>query len=305
MKKSSRVATGWTALCWLNSLTLAEVISDSLLDASEAAENADDVTCIKGLSDKDIDRAIDSIVPNLKMKLKYAVAELRAERCEVDAVKLNQKFAADGECFTFNYGGMKEYHAGLEGMIGNPDPRVRLIMEEEHKTSQYATKSFMCWWRGKTTAEEEFDYVVDEETLPTDTTGMAGPGKPGNGIREAGRSGWNLDRFVSECHRLYPEAKLTVEEIIALRLYTGPMYIWYNHVLRWLHTGVPYDDGLLKKGESWSFWLNQHRQYPTHWYPDTKTPTAMMHVPFRTTIHILNSAIIKLSRTQKAGKVSV
>ena len=70
----------------------------------------------------------------LKTELKQAVAQLR-QTAEVDASKLNEKFATDGNSFTFTYGGMELYHGGLEGMIGNPDPRVAEQMEWEHRRS--------------------------------------------------------------------------------------------------------------------------------------------------------------------------
>jgi hypothetical protein len=109
-----------------------------------------------------------------------------------------------------------------------------------------------------------------------------------------------LQCFIDQCEKLFPAANLTREEVIALRLYTGPMFVWYNHVLRWLGQGIPYDDMLLKKGESWFSWHKQCK-YPAHW-PNSKSAEEMLYLPFRTTIHVLNSAVIKLSRTQKATK---
>ena len=126
-----------------------------------------------------------------------------------------------------------------------------------------------------------------------DTTGMAGKDKDGkgitNGIRDEGRDGWNLARFLRENAEMIKEANLMTVEVIVLRLYTGPMYVWYNNLLRYCgldvnssRPGAPFDD---YKSEN----------------PNFKTsPT---NFPFRTTLHALNSAIIKLSRTQRAERV--
>jgi hypothetical protein len=268
-----------------------EVLSSALRDKSDGDEYADDVSCMKGLSDQAIEAAVDAAAVTLKTKLKHAAAALRKTK-DVDARQLNQKFAADGSSFTFQYGSMKEYHAGLEGLIGNPDPRVGEMMAWEHASSPYSAKGFVCWWCGETTAAAEYKYVATQHAHEENTK---------NGCRERGRDGWTLQRFIDQCNELFPTAKLTKEEVIALRLYTGPMFVWYNHVLRWLKQGIPYDDVLLKKGESWSSWHEQ-RKYPAHW-PAATSVEEMLYVPFRTTIHVLNSAIIKLSRTQKATKV--
>ena len=73
---------------------------------------------------------------------------------------------------------------------------------------------------------------------------------------------------------------LLLEEVIALRLYTGPMFTLYNGVLRaWGNTEQP---GVVSRG-----------------------PNAGMDVrgKFTTTIHAINSGILKLSRLQPASPV--
>ena len=104
------------------------------------------------------------------------------------------------------------------------------------------------------------------------------------------------------------QAGLLWEELIVLRLYTGkslsniafallyshlsfsgPMYIWYNNLLRYCgvdfnfsRPGAPFDD---YKKENPNFKMDK------------------TNFPFCTTLHALNSAIIKLSRTQRAERV--
>jgi hypothetical protein len=108
---------------------------------------------------------------------------------------------------------------------GNPDPRIKETIEWEHTKSNYAAKSFWCWWRGNTTACEEYDYVVNQKAKETDTKGMAGQDNSGkditNGVRDKGRDGWNLQHFWNENIVMIEQAGLLMEEVIVLRLYTG------------------------------------------------------------------------------------
>ena len=48
---------------------------------------------------------------------------------------LHQKFAAAGDSFTFKYGTVSEFFAGLEGMIGSPSADVMRAMERDHASN--------------------------------------------------------------------------------------------------------------------------------------------------------------------------
>jgi hypothetical protein len=187
-----------------------ELLVVSGLD-TRTSEEAD---CIKALSTEAIDAAVDA-ASRIKGELREAVAIL-CQTNEVDARLLNEKFAADEKAFTFRYGGMEDYHAGLEGMIGNPDPRVAETVEWEHKHSMESSQEFSCWWKGTTTAKTEYDYVVSLAAKEEDTK---------NGRREEGRNGWTLERFMRENNKLISTAKLQKVEVAVLRLYSGQIYL--------------------------------------------------------------------------------
>ena len=61
---------GWTVESWLGSLPLLEILSEALLDESKAEADADDVSCIRGLSDKNIEAAVNLVTLKLKTELK-------------------------------------------------------------------------------------------------------------------------------------------------------------------------------------------------------------------------------------------
>ena len=70
-----------------------------------------------------------------------------------------------------------------------------------------------------------------------------------NGQREAGRDGWTMQTIMDKHASMIEEAGLQPVEVLVLRLYTGPMYIWYNNLLRYhgkpfneKRPGPPFDD---------------------------------------------------------------
>jgi hypothetical protein len=148
---------------------------------------------------------------------------------EVDAVMLNTKFAAMKGAFEFQFGGMDDYHGGLEGLIGTPHPDLETIMRYEHCDSTYAKEEFECSYTGEeggaslTTACAQYTYVAYEPAKKKRTA---------NGVREQGRDGWKLKDYMRENSAFVKKAKITKVEVLALRLYTGPMYQWYNTLLR-------------------------------------------------------------------------
>lgn len=103
-----------------------------------------------------------------------------------------------------------------------------------------------------TSPRREFEYIVGG------TVGDA-PGRAGDASQ--GRDGWRLADFVR--HPLCRAAALLMEEVAALRLYSGPMYVLYNN-------------GVLR---------------------------ARARGKFVTTIHAINSGCLKLSRMQRACTV--
>jgi hypothetical protein len=259
----------WNASAWVSQLGLWRTLSEVLL--SKGPPDGTEAERIKGLSEEAIDAAVDAALAPMKEQLKNSVKELSSED-QVDAKKLSEKFSADPSTFEFSYGSIEDYHGGLEQMIGNPSADFAAKMLWEHTASPYARSGFECWGvfdsDHKTTAKSEWHYVVDEAAQE-------------NGGREEGRDGWRIQDFINNNKELVESADLILWEVVALRLYTGPMYMFYNHILRWRKQmdpacfKSPFDDYKITKSD----------------------------FPFTTTLHVLNSAIIKLARTQPAHKV--
>ena len=269
--KLNPAGPSWTVSSWLVSLQLFDIISRELtkdMDPSEA-----EADYIKSLSQEKVKAAVANALPALQDGLMRGHGELKKQE-HVDATALNNKFSAAEGSFTFKYGGMDMYHAGLEGLIGLPAPDIERKMEWEHTESWYAQETFDCSYiDGGTTANTEYDYV----------NSPAIEASCRNGLRDANHSCWTLQHFMDDNADLIKKAGLQLAEVMALRLYTGPMYLWYNNVLRFCKSAT---------GPSW---LKHIVTWKEHHATDEP--------PFVTTLHVLNSAILKLSKVQPAQTV--
>ena len=135
------------------------------------------------------------------------------------------KFAAD-ELFA----------AGIDGIVGPLDVQYMRAMFNEHCLNAEASKQFTAWNAGheiKTTPEREWLFVVGRDGL--DKSSWTFDVERAEPVVEEGMmvEGRNAEKLAALLRS--PEVErshVTVAEIVALRLYTGPMYVKYNAVLR-------------------------------------------------------------------------
>jgi len=174
------------------------------------------------------------------------------------AEELNEKFASASDSFTFTYAGLDSFFKGLEGLVGSPSPDVLDAMGREHAS----TELFTAWnadYKRTTTPHDEFRFVL---TGALDAPDMA---TRAQGHRHA--------CFIADSRTVGPlttfaqlekakQAGLLLAEVAGIRLYTGPMYVQYNKVLR-----------------------------------------SRMKGAYVTTLHAVNSGVIKLSRLTPASTV--
>ena len=114
----------------------------------------------------------------------------------------------------------------------NPFQKVLRAMYMEHCDGPEATAQFESGYGFATCAKEEFECVVGEEGVDTKTWTLMKDAVPkvasktGPRVRDA--------RTLSEVLKSaeVEKAKLGVEEVVALRLLTGPMHELYNSTLR-------------------------------------------------------------------------
>lgn len=135
------------------------------------------------------------------------------------------KFAAD-ELFA----------AGIDGIVGPLDVQYIRTMYNEHCLNAEASKQFIAWNAGheiKTTPEREWLFVVGRDGL--DKSSWTFDVERAEPVVEEGMmvEGRNAEKLAALLRSPEVErSKVTVAEVVALRLYTGPMYVKYNAVLR-------------------------------------------------------------------------
>ena len=174
-----------------------------------------------------------------------------------EAEELHKRFLTDGNAIRLQYGSVKDFFAGLEGMLGSPASDVMHAMESEHGSHE----PFKAWNANVlrvTTPHAEWVYVAEKRAgeevqevkgvtitegvqgqpttftkHPSHKADLAGPQVP-PGQHDKGRNGWTLKHFWEQ--KEAQKAGLMLEEVAGLRLYTGPMYVPYQAVLRGLNT---------------------------------------------------------------------
>jgi hypothetical protein len=209
--------------------------------------------------------------------LAHHAAEMRAVAARSSSGGEENKFTwgLQKEGFCALFGDVALFRKGLNDIIGLPDTDIFDAMQAEHKDGEKSREFFeTANYRTKTCPADEWDFVVK----PDEKKEYAGEGKGhGQRVREdlselmAKRPpSAHADKKCEGC-----SACLSREEVIALRLYSGPMYMFYNSVLRALLAWE------VSKGEG----KGDKSEAPA--------------VEYRTTIHMISSGIVKLSEIMR------
>ena len=181
--------------------------------------------------------------------LKHAYAEMDRKRNAACESQGNAKFGV----FKMSCGGIEDFFTGLGSRIGTPCLSFKHAMKAEHCHRKDSRKLFTTKNYGISTCSYNEWYIV--EAGDTDTADMRS-GRRVPSIQEL------LELPVAQ------NANLSREEVMALILYTGPMFERYNCVLR-------------------------------RWPEKTYQEMVAEGDAFTTTIHVLVSAVQKLASVAK------
>jgi hypothetical protein len=195
----------------------------------------DQLSGIKKISKEELNIALNSFMVEVPAAVSAGVKALQFQVSAGSAVQeyINSKFALDG-AFVGKFATLDDFHNGPEELIGTPNPKILQGMKAEHCFRGNRDKKFTTSNYNVTTMpESEWEFVVEPKIgyqyphtpkersqWPTDC-GWRG---------ECGREIESLDQIMTR-----PEvtrAGLSKEEVIGGRLYTGPMFVLYNAVLR-------------------------------------------------------------------------
>eukprot|EP00300_Choanocystis_sp_HF-7_P008631 c16014_g1_i3.p1 GENE.c16014_g1_i3~~c16014_g1_i3.p1 ORF type:complete len:739 (-),score=116.90 c16014_g1_i3:77-2293(-) len=130
--------------------------------------------------------------------------------------------AADTSKFSsktkFSCGTIDDYHAGLGNRLGYADLHFMERMEAEHTKLQGCYTEFTTWnYAIATTPLQEWEYVMHRRTCPPEHSGNGRRIVP---LQELMELASTTNAGLREC------------EVLAIVLYTGPMYVVYNAMLR-------------------------------------------------------------------------
>jgi Ca2+-binding EF-hand superfamily protein len=177
-----------------------------------------------------------TVLPHI---LRNGLKELRSSNNGSTVVQqhINSKFVLDG-AFVGQFATLSDFYNGPEALIGVPNPKIFVGAEKEHcfrvnaqerfNTSNYNIDTYPALeWEFVVCPKEDGDYPH----TPRDKSKW----KKGNSWRgDHGRDVIKLDNFLSNetIKPILAKAELRNEEVICLRLYTGPMFVLYNASLR-------------------------------------------------------------------------
>ena len=121
------------------------------------------------------------------------------------------------------------FFAGLEGVVGAPDPNLREAMEDEHTQGHESTQEFTTGNYGvTTTSAKEWSFVVDE-AAPDGTSSWPAESEERLPDRSKCRKKTPLAELEKKAEPMNAKLEesnqpvILVEEIIAVNLYTGPV----------------------------------------------------------------------------------
>jgi len=226
-----------------------------------------------------------------------------------DVAALQSKFEAGHGCFAYTYGSVKDFFAGLEGLIGSPSSDVMTAMERDHAS----TKPFDAYNGDKmrtTTPRAEWDYVVekavgeqvdDPEALKVSKTEghfKLPSHKMDSTAMDNGRQDWKLQNFADQ--PAIKKAGCLIPEVAGIRLYTGPMYAPYQAVLRGVNSKEPNC-----KAQKDLVALCCDAETEEQFKAETMTFELALAKAnwYTTTLHAINSGIVKLSKQTPAAVV--
>lgn len=294
-KEGSNAAAneGWTAEAWLTQQHVVKTVGEILMAPLEdmSGTSAAELAFARQFGQ---DGSRDLLVALLESgKVAEALADaLWPKFVELSgsgaasASELHQKFVDEAGGFELEYAGLKSFFGGLEAVVGSPAVKVEAGMRREHCNSDdslalFKTPNYQMW----TTSRTEWWFVLDPENGLKELRLTEWPRESAETIRGSAmpREPRPLSQFtdvIGEINgrlKAIEAAEIDRTEFIGARMYTGPCFVKYNSVLRGLQSSIP-------------FFRNSME-------------TLCKGNKYTTTMHVINSAVVKLSKLTFASEV--
>lgn len=203
------------------------------------------------------------------------------------------------------FGGLPDFVAGLKGRIGSPDPNVFEAVQREHcsqpdskvefTTGNYSvTTTSEIEWKFVTEPDASIQWPVEErlKSLPNAAMLMRKP-------MAAESLQASMQQLNAKLEAMRAD-KLAWHDVVGARLFTGPMHVKYNGVLRGLESPVPFlqtqmiqlccAKEVAKEYVGTAFpWQPPNGTLP---YDEAKKAANL----YTTTIHVIHTCIVKLAK---------
>ena len=258
------------------------------------------------MTDKEVEDAVASAVPLIVAVLKSNVKKAKdAQRATA------QVTSTSGAKFSnpLKGGDIDFYYKGVTSVVGEPYADIEKGVEEEHTKLNGCDKLFTTGNYGVTTSPKvEFNRVKEARQGAVSGTWRANlPGgaaqkderelRPLEDYGDFRRDGTLADPQPHEddspVQRLVKEAKLTRVEVRVLVLYTGPMFVLYNSILRGFGAcGAVHKDVEFGSDRFWEA-INAETVEDRMKEAGHK---------FASTLHVLASAVKKLQKVSTGGQ---
>ena len=257
-----KAAERWSASAWLASLdtntegnSLARVVADALLVGVGCSDASDELATLAHLMERcPTEQALANhllatdMVQKLVSLVHSHLGKLISNTSWQASPKLvRSKFAGAMEA---KYAGLDDFFGGLEGQVGAPQPNALEAIEAEHLHRDDSLVDFLAGNYGvQTTSTVEWFFVVEPTPERLAKLGLPGwPVEADDRMPDRGRcrEPCALDHYLSEARTVNErlaaanQPALLIAETVAMRFYTGPLFVKYNGVLRGLHSAMPH-----------------------------------------------------------------
>jgi len=306
----------WSCAQWLQEIkSLHDVLTEALCfspDEGEVLQNDAALGHVRVLESRDellerlkvggcLDKLADAIWPKIDV-LKNGPAT---------AAELAAQWKDEGAGGLL-FGGLPQFFQGLEPRIGSPDPNVLKEMARDHcgqadAQVEFCTGNYSVW----TTSEVEWKFVVEPETplkWPIEERLSSNEATRGH-MRKLMSTTMLLKRMDEQNKKLAAKGEDLLQdfEVYGGRLYTGPLFVKYNGVLRGLDSPVPYLKNDMISLVCSKEISEKYQGTAKKWEPANGTlpyEKARKELNlYTTTIHVINSCIVKMGKLTVAKPV--
>ena len=209
---------------------------------------------LKEINDESLQKICSQFAGLAYTRIRKELQKLKeGQSIDTKAEEANSKYCLTDGAFKGTFGSLEDFYKGPEAKIGYPNPNLFEGMHREHCLRSNAKRLVTTPNYNVTTCSDwEWRFVVCPENIPhpgfeyphtplvkdrSEWSGLDVSGKERSSWKGHGRRIQRPDEMMADCKATMEKARIVREEFLALRLYTGPLYILYNAVLR----GYPRD----------------------------------------------------------------